>query len=158
MPQIWGKTEPSAQSRGQKDNSGYSCQKVRKRRYQSFLVQSSLTRFPYFVRIISSMVIWTNPFLPLIHPSLLKSYVFWHLVFDITLVIGSFLIEPSFLRQKYFFSETLIITASARSKRNPIRQSLSDYLSFLCIIDSSQIRRNLIFNMKTYYTGWLTSF
>lgn len=103
MPQIWGKTEPSAQSRGQKDNSGYSCQKVRKRRYQSFLVQSSLTRFPYFVRIISSMVIWTNPFLPLIHPSLLKSYVFWHLVFDITLVIGSFLIEPSFLRQKFFF-------------------------------------------------------
>ena len=58
-------TEPSAQYPSQKLNFGINSQKIRKSRYQSFLVLSNLTGFPYFIPNILSKIVDPSNFLNL---------------------------------------------------------------------------------------------
>ena len=51
--QIWVETEENAQSSFQKQNFGNSIQKLRKSKYQSFLVITSFAWFLYFIFISS---------------------------------------------------------------------------------------------------------
>ena len=60
--QMWGETQPSAQSSFQKQNLDNSSQKICKNRFYFFEVLSNFTVFLQFVRNILASIVWGNIF------------------------------------------------------------------------------------------------